>query len=159
VVSVVLLACRRRTFKWFLLRYNLFSVAEGWFGPIEKNFSGPSGSVVRLQISPLNADERLSFIMLWFKCIFTNTDTAENDQNLYVTMGVPGPIPGSLGAVICTGYPSISSALILEIFLGTADISSNFKMSEPHGLCSVLLTAPLCSRDGDGCHSERTAAQ
>jgi len=32
-------------------------------------------------------------------------------------------------------------------------------MSEPNGLCSVLYTAPLCSRDSDGCHFEGTAAQ
>ena len=32
-------------------------------------------------------------------------------------------------------------------------------MPEPHGLCSVLLTARLCSRDVDVCHSERSAAQ
>ena len=32
-------------------------------------------------------------------------------------------------------------------------------MPEPHSLRSILPTVPVCSRDGDGCHSERTAAQ
>jgi len=41
----------------------------------------------------------------------------------------------------------------------TADISSNFKMPETHGHCTDFPTASLRSRSGDGCHSERTAAQ
>jgi hypothetical protein len=52
--------------------------------------------------------------------------------------------------LVCTNF---------GVVCGTADISSTFKMQEPHSLRSVLPTVPLCSRDGDGCHSERTAAQ
>ena len=101
----------------------------------------------------------LRFRMPWFKCIFTNTDTGENDQNLYVTKRESGAHSNSPGRgnlyrlhlhLLCTDF---------GVVFVTADISSNFKMPEPHDLCSVLPTAPLCSRDGDGCHFERTAAQ
>jgi hypothetical protein len=52
----------------------------------------------------------------------------------------------------------ISFALILELFLVLqVRICSNFKIPEPHSLYSVFPTAPLCSRDGDGRHFERTA--
>jgi hypothetical protein len=70
----------------------------------------------------------------------------------------PGHITVPRGAVICTGLTSISSALILGLFCYCIHFS-NYKIPEPHDLRSVLPTAPLCSRDGDGCHFERTAAQ
>ena len=99
------------------------------------------------------------FRMPLFKFIFTKFDTGENDQNLYVTIRGSGPQSSSPGRgnlyrlhlhLLCTDF---------GVVFVTADISSNFKMQEPHDLCSVLPTAPLCSRNGDGCHFERTAAQ
>jgi hypothetical protein len=68
------------------------------------------------------------------------------------------PLPERWSPVTRTVFASISFALILELFYYCRHFS-NFKMPEPHDLHSVLSTAPLCSRDGDGCHFERTAAQ
>jgi len=46
----------------------LVSVAERGFGLIEKNISGPSANVIRLQISALNGEE----LLLVLECLSLN---------------------------------------------------------------------------------------
>ena len=88
--------------------------------------------------------------MAWLKCNSENIDICDNDPNTDRIEGIWAPNVGPSLHNIGTGF---------GVLFGTADISFNFKLPEPHSLRSVLPTVPVCSRDGDGCHSERTAAQ
>jgi len=54
--------------------------------------------------------------MTWFKCILADTETGENDQNLYITLKGSGPHSWSPGAVFYAGFPSISSPLIWSCY-------------------------------------------
>jgi hypothetical protein len=96
--------------------------------------------------------------MLWLKYISKNNFTGENDLNLYVTLWDPGNNSRSLGCGNLCRLNLHLACTNLGFFIN-ADISSKFKIPKPHGLFSFFPTAPLCSRDGDGRHFERTAAQ
>jgi hypothetical protein len=102
----------------------------------------------------LSVSKWLGFWLIWKS---TNNDTAENDQNICNTEELRAPFRNARPPKLYR-LPLLLVCTVCDVFV-TADILSNFKMPEPHGLCSVLPTAPLCSRDSDGCHFERTAAQ
>ena len=124
-----------------------------------KKISCPSASVVQLQISSLNNKITLGFKMNYFKCIFTYIFTGENDQKLYLDLRGSGPTSISPWRGNLYRLPLLLVVHCFQFDFGITHISFNFKTSELHDLRSGLPTVPLCSRDGDGCHSERTAAQ
>jgi len=102
----------------------------------------------------------LSFRMPQFKKIFTKIDTVENDQNLYLKVRGSGPHSRSHGCDNFYRVPSISSAMIFEfLFLTMQKFLPISKCRYPTVYTQNFPTASLCTRDVDGCQSERTAAQ
>jgi hypothetical protein len=132
------------------------SVAEGVFGSSEKLFSCHAPRADRLNLSPLHRKEWKS-VPVWF-ISYVNRQIMIIPTT-YANQSCCGPHSRRL---FPTNLYRLPLSLLSETscgFFGTAGISFNFKMSETHGLCSFLPTAPLCSRDSDGCDLERTATK
>jgi hypothetical protein len=109
-------------------------------------------------LSPQQEIMILGFRVIWLFCnskniILPRSTKIFSNQSVFqhhFTRLVPGNFYRVRPYLVCIDF---------GVVFGNAIISSNFKMPVPHGPCSVLPTAPLCSRDGDGCHFERTAGR
>jgi hypothetical protein len=96
--------------------------------------------------------------VIWLFCNSKNIILPRTTKTFSIQSGFVPPftilVPGNLYRArlyfVCDDF---------GVAFDNASISYIFKMPVPHGLCSVLPTAALCSRDGDGCHFERTAGR
>ena len=105
---------------------------------IVKKFSGSTAKENPLKkFSPnrkewISVSEWLATLLIWKSA---NNYTAENDQNICNREGLWSPFRNSRPRKLYR-VPLLLVCAVYDV-LDTADISSNFKMSEPHGLCSV----------------------
>jgi len=137
---------------------NWFSLSREGSGQL-KNFSGLSARVIRLQISPLYGQEWPLVSECPSLNVFSQIITLATTTRIYVKMSGTVPYSIPVAVIICTGFPSIWSALILEFVLNLQIFLPISKRRKPTVCSHNISTGSLCSTDVDGCHSERTAAQ
>ena len=120
---------------------NWFSLSREGSGQL-KNSSGLSARAIRLQISPLYGQEWLLVSECPSLNLISQIFTLATTTRIYVKLSGTVPYSIPVGVIICTGFPSNSSALILEFVLNLLIFLPISKCQNPT-ICSQFCPLPL----------------